>query len=147
ISLCIVGAPNAGKSSLMNALLDEERAIVTPIAGTTRDLLHENLTLGGLHFRLTDTAGIRHTEEIVELEGICRSKKAIHSADIVLLVMDATKALDSADLELFESLPKDKTIALWNKIDLACHSQCQTPFTYELHISAKEKIGLEQLKS
>jgi len=146
IALCIVGAPNAGKSSLMNALLDTERAIVTPIAGTTRDLLHEELTLGGLHFKLTDTAGIRHTNEVVEAEGIRRSKAAIDTADIILFVIDAAKKIDAEEEELFECLPKEKTIAIWNKIDLSIHAVCQTPFTFELKISAKERIGLEKLK-
>jgi tRNA modification GTPase len=146
ISLCIVGAPNAGKSSLMNALLDEERAIVSPFAGTTRDLLHEEMTIGGLHFKLTDTAGIRHTEEMIEAEGIRRSKAAIHTADVVLFVIDAAKTLGAEEQELIEYLPKDKTIAVWNKIDLTTYAICQTPFIYELKISAKERIGLEELK-
>ncbi len=147
ISLCIVGAPNAGKSSLMNALLDQDRAIVTPIAGTTRDLLHEEMRIGGLHFKLTDTAGIRETSEIVEAEGIRRSKAALETADIVLLVLDAAKTLGSEEEELFAKLPKEKTIALWNKVDLPSHAICQSPFVHELKISAKEKIGLEHLKS
>lgn len=146
ISLCIVGTPNAGKSSLMNALLDQERAIVTPIAGTTRDLLHEELTIGGLHFKLTDTAGIRETSEIVEQEGIRRSKGAIETADLVLFVLDASKNIGQGEIQLFTQLPKEKTIALWNKIDIPSHTVCQTPFTYELKISAKEKIGLEEVK-
>lgn len=146
ISLCIIGSPNAGKSSLMNALLDQDRAIVTPIAGTTRDLLHEELTIGGLHFTLTDTAGIRQTDEIVEQEGIRRSKAAIQTADIVLLVIDAAKQIDREELELFDTLPKEKTIALWNKIDLPSHTVCQTPFLHVLKISAKERVGLEVVK-
>ncbi len=146
IELCICGSPNAGKSSLMNALLEQERAIVTPIAGTTRDLLHEEMTLGGLHFKLTDTAGIRNSEEIVEQEGIRRSKVAIENADLVLLVIDATKKLDAEELELFKILPKQKTIAIWNKVDLPNHSISQTPFLCALKMSAKERIGLDALK-
>ena len=146
ISLCIVGPPNAGKSSLMNALLDEERAIVTPIAGTTRDLLHEQMTIGGLHFKLTDTAGIRETFELVEQEGIRRSKITMQSADIVLLVLDGAHALNEEVRALFEILPQEKTIALWNKIDLPHHTVSQTPFSFELRISAKERIGLEEVK-
>ncbi len=147
ISLCIIGPPNAGKSSLMNALLDQERAIVTPIAGTTRDLLHEELTIGGLHFRLTDTAGIRQTEEIIEKEGIRRSKKAAFAADLILLVLDAAQKVGEKERELFHLLPTDRTLLLWNKTDLPSHSLSQTPFPHQLKISAKERIGLEELKS
>jgi tRNA modification GTPase len=146
ISLCIVGPPNAGKSSLLNALLGQERAIVTPIAGTTRDLIHEEMTLGGLHFQLTDTAGIRHTEEVVEAEGIRRSKAAIQTADIILLVIDAAKKIGQEESELFEALPKERTIVLWNKVDLSSYNVCQTPFVHALKISAKERIGFERLK-
>lgn len=146
ISLCIAGPPNAGKSSLMNALLDQERAIVTPIAGTTRDLLREELTIAGLHYTLTDTAGIRHSNEPVEQLGIMRAQGAIQSADIVLLVLDGAKKLESCTYELFDTLPKEKTIVLWNKADLPSHTVCQTPFLHELKISAKERIGLELLK-
>ena len=146
ISLCIVGPPNAGKSSLMNALLDQERAIVTPIPGTTRDLLKEELTIGGLHFTLTDTAGIRETDEIIEQEGIKRSKAALQSADIVLLVLDVAKKIERTEIELLEILPKTKTIALWNKSDLPHPPTFQLPFPLVLNISAKERTGIEELK-
>lgn len=146
ISLCIVGPPNAGKSSLMNALLDQDRAIVTPIPGTTRDLLNEELTIGGLHFTLTDTAGIRETDEIVEQEGIRRSKAVLQTADIVLLVLDVAKKLERQEEELLQILPKAKTIALWNKSDLPHPITCQLPFPLVLNISAKERIGIEELK-
>jgi tRNA modification GTPase len=146
ISLCIAGPPNAGKSSLMNAFLDQERAIVAPIAGTTRDLLHEELTIGGLHFRLTDTAGIRETEEYVEQEGIRRSKEALMHADLVLLVLDATRKLGEEERRLFEMLPHDKTVALWNKMDLPDAADSELPFRYQLKISARERTGLDQLK-
>ncbi len=144
ISLCIVGSPNAGKSSLMNALLNQDRAIVTPIAGTTRDLLHEELTIGGLHFTLTDTAGIRETEESIEREGIRRTKEAIKTADLILLVLDGTEEMREG--ELFPLLPQEKTIALCNKADHPHYSLCQTPFPHTLSISAKEGTGLEELK-
>ena len=83
---------------------------------------------------------------MIEAEGIRRSKAAMQTADVILFVMDAAKAIGQEERELFESLPKEKTIAVWNKIDLSTHSVCQTPFAYSLKISAKERIGLETLK-
>ncbi len=144
LSLCLLGAPNVGKSSLMNALLGKERAIVTPIAGTTRDLLEEDLRLGGLHFRLMDTAGIRDTEEIVEQEGIRRSKQAMRDADLILLLLDASRSLDEKDQALLQSAPKTKTVVVWNKTDL---KQPQENVSFEsVCVSAKEKTGLDELK-
>lgn len=146
ISLCIVGAPNVGKSSLMNALLGQERAIVTPIAGTTRDLLHEELLLGDLHFKLTDTAGIRDTDEMVEQEGIRRAKGALENADLILCVLDGSRALESHEEQLLNNLPKEKSVILWNKSDHPDYSISSLPFIHALSISAKEKKGLEALK-
>lgn len=145
ISLCLLGSPNVGKSSLMNALLGKERAIVTDIAGTTRDLLEEELRLGDLHFRLIDTAGVRKTQEIVEQEGIRRSQKTMQEADLVLLLLDASKPLTENDLELLTKVPKQKTILVWNKIDLKIP---YTPIPWHscVAISAKEKIGLDDLR-
>lgn len=145
ISLCLIGPPNAGKSSLMNALLGKERAIVTSIPGTTRDLLEEEMKLGNLHFRLIDTAGIRPTEETIEQEGIRRSKIAMDDADLILLVLDATRPSCQEGELLLASCPKEKTVLVWNKIDL------QTPpdredFPFSTSISAKEKIGLDHLR-
>ena len=82
-SICLVGCPNVGKSSLMNALLDKERAIVSPIPGTARDVLEDHMRLNGLHFKLSDTAGIRETNEGIEQEGIRRSKQTMSQADLV----------------------------------------------------------------
>ena len=102
----------------MNALLCKERAIVTEIPGTTRDLLEEDLTIGNLHFRLTDTAGIRKTDERIEQEGIRRSKQAMKEADLVLLVFDATQPFTEKEQELLAQAPTEKTLVVWNKIDL-----------------------------
>lgn len=146
IALCIVGAPNAGKSSLMNALLERNRAIVTPIAGTTRDLLFEEMTLGGLPFRLIDTAGIRETEEVIEKEGIRRSREALAEADLVLLVIDAAKNLDSEERHLLDIVPKQKTIVVWNKVDLPQKQNAINDFPFQVEISAREHTGLEKLK-
>lgn len=140
-SLCLLGSPNVGKSSLMNALLKKDRAIVTEIAGTTRDLLEEDLRLGQLHFRLIDTAGIRLTDEIVEQEGIRRSKKAMEEADLILLLLDASRPLSDDDRKLLHSAPSEKTIVVWNKTDLAKPDQK----IRSIEISAKEKIGLDLL--
>ncbi len=145
LSLCLVGSPNVGKSSLMNALVGKERAIVTNIPGTTRDLLSEDIRLGHLHVTLTDTAGIRETEEIVEIEGIKRSKQAAKEADLILLVLDVTRGITKEDEELLGTLPLEKTIIIWNKID-----ETNTPpfidAPHIVHTSAKELIGIEELK-
>lgn len=144
ISLCLLGSPNVGKSSLMNALLGKDRAIVTDIAGTTRDLLEEEFRLGNLHFRLIDTAGIRTTNEIVEQEGIRRSQKTMQEADLILLLLDASRPLSLNDEQLLASVPVEKTILVWNKTDL------KTPYSpiswhSSVEISAKHKTGMKDL--
>ncbi len=143
LTLCLSGVPNVGKSSLMNALLGKERAIVTEIPGTTRDLLEADLKIGGLHFRLVDTAGIRATDEIVEQEGIRRSRQAMQEADLVLLVLDATRGIQDEDSVLLQLAPSEKTLTIWNKIDLpSSHSQPKGSWA----VSAKQAIGLEELR-
>jgi len=142
ISLAIVGEPNAGKSSLLNALLEEERAIVSPIAGTTRDVLQEELTIGGWTFRLTDTAGLRETEEYVEKEGIRRAYLAMEKADWVLVVLDLTRPLPS----LLEGVPKEKSILVFNKMDLALEKIPSLCFPHQAFISARTGEGIEKLK-
>lgn len=119
VTICLAGVPNAGKSSLLNALLGRDRAIVTDIAGTTRDLLESEWRVGGIHVRLIDTAGIRRTEETIEAEGIRRSRKAMEDADIVLAVLDACRAAEESQRELLRELPFEKSIFLLNKSDLA----------------------------
>lgn len=143
INLCIVGAPNVGKSSLMNVLLGKDRAIVTPIAGTTRDVLEDDLMLSGLHFRLLDTAGIRNTDDLIEKEGIVRSKKAIDKSDLILLVLDASSIRD--DDHLLNTLPLKKTIIVCNKIDLT-GKPVDLPFSNVVNISATTGYGIEDLK-
>lgn len=142
LALCLLGSPNVGKSSLMNALLKQERAIVTEIPGTTRDLLQEDLRLGDLHFRLIDTAGIRETEEVIEKEGIRRSQKAMQEADLILLLLDASRPLCPGDRDLMQIAPSEKTIVVWNKIDIG-HLD---PTISQIGISAKERIGLDILQ-
>jgi tRNA modification GTPase len=118
ICLCLAGQPNAGKSSLMNALLGKDRAIVTSTPGTTRDVLVEDLRLGNLHFHLMDTAGLRDTEEFIEMEGIRRTKKSMQEADLILYVLDATKGLEIQDQEILTGPFKEKILPVWNKCDL-----------------------------
>ena len=129
----------------MNALLGKDRAIVTEIAGTTRDLLEEEMKLGNLHFRLIDTAGIRDTSEIVEQEGIRRSKQAMSGADLILLVLDASRGICSEAEELIASSPKEKTLLIWNKIDLPHSVIVPTAILNTAAVSAQEGTGLEDL--
>lgn len=148
ISLCLSGPPNAGKSSLMNALLGKERAIVTQIAGTTRDLIEEELSLGHLHFRLIDTAGIRQTEELIEKEGIRRSKEAMNQADLILLVLDSSSPLCNESKTLLNTVPKSRTLLVWNKGDLVDKpiTPLDPSFPHSVVTSAKTGEGLSLLK-
>lgn len=145
IALCLVGAPNVGKSSLMNVLLDKDRAIVSHIAGTTRDVLEDHMRLNGLNFKLVDTAGIRTTDEVIEQEGIRRSKEAMQHADLILLVLDASQPLGEHDQWLISELPKDKTIAVWNKIDLPHGTLPTIPLPHQVKLSAQKKTGIDLL--
>jgi tRNA modification GTPase len=146
VSLCLIGAPNAGKSSLMNALSGTERAIVTNIPGTTRDTLEEDLRFEDLHFTLTDTAGIRETEEIIEKEGIKRSLEAASSSDLTLLILDVTQGWSHETQHLLSLLDKNSCLIVWNKIDIfhLPPSTCEHP--HQVFISAKTKQGLDTLK-
>ena len=118
IKTAIVGRPNVGKSSLLNALLEEEKAIVTDIAGTTRDIIEGQINLDGLMLRLIDTAGIRETEDVVEKIGVERSLKAAKEAELVLLVLDGSQPLTSEDEELMELTKDMNRSILINKIDV-----------------------------
>lgn len=147
ISLCLTGSPNVGKSSLMNALLDKDRAIVSHVPGTTRDILEDHLRLNGLNLRLMDTAGIRSSEEIVEIEGIRRSKEAVSQADLILLVLDVTQPVTQEDLWLMDQVPRNKTIVVLNKIDLPHNGFPVLDFPHIVQISAKQRQGLDLLRS
>jgi tRNA modification GTPase len=118
ILTAIVGKPNVGKSSLLNRLVKEERAIVTEIAGTTRDTIEEYITINGVPLKLIDTAGIHETKDIVEEIGVNKSKKALNEADLVLMMLDSTKELSEEDKELLECVKNKKHIVLINKIDV-----------------------------
>lgn len=145
ISLCLAGCPNVGKSSLMNALLDKDRAIVSHIPGTTRDIVEDHLRLNGLNFRLIDTAGIRTEAEEIELEGIRRTHQAMKSADLILLVLDVTRGIEETEQLLLEEVPKNKTILIWNKSDLDHSLLPEVTLPHVVVISAKEKKGLDTL--
>jgi len=146
VRVAIIGRPNAGKSTLLNALLNEQRAIVSDIAGTTRDTIEETLNINGSLFRLIDTAGIReHSSDHIENLGIERSKANAEQSHIILYLIDST---DKEDSELDWLAPyKDKTIRVLNKVDVtivqqeACVAEDQT-----IKISAKQKLGIEALK-
>lgn len=151
LSTAIIGRPNVGKSSLLNYLLDEEKAIVTEIAGTTRDVIEEYVNVRGVPLKLIDTAGIRDTEDVVEKIGVERSKKALAEADLILLVLNQSEALTAADRELLRLTADDKRIILLNKTDLP--AQLNLDSEAELlgdsplfAISVLEKAGLDQLE-
>ncbi len=143
VPVAIVGPANAGKSTLLNALVGEERAIVTDIPGTTRDTLEETLNLGGILFRFIDTAGIRESEDTVEKMGIERSFRAISQAEIVLVMQDATKkeAFNLAD----ERLKDKKVFLIYNKVDLLERNK-NVNSNNVFVISAKYGQGIEALK-
>ncbi len=118
IETAILGRPNVGKSSLLNALLQEERAIVTHIPGTTRDLLFEYIQINGISLRLADTAGIRKTDEPVEAIGVSRSKEQAQRADLIFLVLDGSASLEQEDLEIISLIRDKRIIVVINKLDL-----------------------------
>lgn len=151
IKTVILGKPNAGKSSLLNLLVGEEKAIVTDIAGTTRDVLEEQISLGGISLRMLDTAGIRNTDDRVEQIGVERAKEHARDADLILYVVDASVPLDENDREIMELLKGRKAILLLNKSDLhtvvekeELEKMSDAPI---LNISAREETGLEELES
>ena len=150
IKTVILGKPNAGKSSLLNVLLGEERAIVTEIEGTTRDVLEEQLQLGDLSLLLLDTAGIRSTEDIVEQIGVDRARKQAEDADLILYVADSSRPLNESDEEILSLLEGKKALVLMNKSDL---EPVVTPEIMRertkhkvLLISAKEEQGIRELE-
>ena len=117
INIAIVGKPNVGKSSILNHLLDEEKAIVTNIAGTTRDLVEGVMQINGIEVHMIDTAGIHETEDVVEKIGVNRSIEAMKKADITILVLDGSRELEEEDIKLLNEVDEDKTIYLINKND------------------------------
>lgn len=149
LSVAIVGKPNVGKSSLLNVLLNEKRAIVTDIAGTTRDVIEEYINLDGIPVRVIDTAGIRETEDVVEKIGVERSKAKIDEADLVIFMLDTSRALDEEDMEIISYIKDKKYIVLLNKVDLErkIDDSVIADLDNKIEISAKEEIGIEVLKA
>jgi tRNA modification GTPase len=152
ISMAIVGRPNAGKSSLLNALSGQDRAIVTEIPGTTRDVLRESIEIDGFPVHLVDTAGIRHTRDLIEAEGVRRAREALSSADLVLLVVDQLGDIRE-QLALLDELPdRRRVIVVFNKEDLqmadwdeaTLHSQVDVT---SISLSAKTGLGLHKLRT
>ena len=150
IKTVIVGKPNAGKSSLLNVLVGEDRAIVTDIAGTTRDVLEEAIQLNGISLNIMDTAGIRDTEDVVEKIGVDKAKLYANEADLVIYVVDASRELDENDFNIIHMIQDKKAVVLLNKSDLdtvvtenMIKSYIEKPI---LSISAKEESGIRELE-
>ena len=151
VKTAIVGRPNVGKSSLLNALLEENKAIVTDIPGTTRDVVEAYLNIDGIPFQLLDTAGIRETEDVVEQIGVERSKHSIEEADLVLMLIDAHEGLLEKDKEILQGVHGKHVIYVLNKTDLESNISTEIVKEYFsngklVHISAKEQEGLKELK-
>ncbi len=151
ISTVIVGKPNAGKSSLLNTLVGEERAIVTDIAGTTRDVLEEQINLNGILLNVTDTAGIRETEDVVEKIGVQRAKEYLKDADLVIYVVDTSTELDENDFQIMELLSDRNAIILMNKSDLESKTDAaeikKRLDKRIISVSAKERTGMDELEA
>lgn len=150
IQTVILGKPNAGKSSLLNLLIGENKAIVTDIAGTTRDILEEYITLHGITLKIIDTAGIRETEDVVEKIGVSRAREMAQKADLILYVVDSSAPLDENDEEIIGMLSDKKAIVLYNKTDLTPAVDMQDLKKRTGHpvipISAKEETGIFELE-
>lgn len=148
VKTAIVGKPNVGKSSLLNSVLREERAIVTRVAGTTRDTIEEIVNIKGIPLIMVDTAGIRDTEDEVENIGVQKSKELIKEADLVLFVLDSSKDLTKEDMEIFNSINNSKVIGILNKIDIRKELDISklSKIKKWIEISALEKIGIDNLE-
>ncbi len=147
LNVSLIGRPNVGKSSLLNALLEEEKAIVTNISGTTRDIVEGSIKLKGILLNLTDTAGIRDTEDIVEKIGVEKSKKIIETSDLIILVLNSNEKLTKEDFELLEKIQEKKHIVFLNKNDLENHiSLQQISSKYIVSGNTIDELGLKELK-
>ena len=167
INTVIVGKPNVGKSSFLNLILGEDRAIVTSVAGTTRDVLEETVILNGISLNIVDTAGIRDTDDVVEKIGVDKARKYANDADLIVYIADASKSLDDDDDEIIEMICGKKIIVLLNKMDLeqavsekdieekfckkadkmTCMSEKKVPAVRIIKTSVKEKKGIEEFEN
>ncbi len=148
IKTAIVGRPNVGKSSLLNSLLKEERAIVTHIPGTTRDIIEEVININGIPLVLVDTAGIRETEDIVENIGVEKSKEMIEKADLILFVLDSSQKAEEEDWVIYDKIKNKKVITILNKCDKEKKIEIEKfeKLKEIIYISAKENIGIENME-
>ena len=167
IKAAIIGRPNVGKSSLLNSLLKMDRVIVSPIPGTTRDVIEEIVNVGGIHMRLVDTAGLRHTDDLIEEEGMRRTREALEEADLILLLIDGSVGLTEEDRALVQEYGKNRCLIVINKSDLPSCVESQdiirvAPWLEHIfrpdkkegevgenrvvRISAKNEMGLDVLK-
>ena len=144
INIAIVGKPNVGKSSILNSLLEEEKAIVTNIAGTTRDIVEGSMTLNGFLINFIDTAGIRETDDIVEKIGVEKSKNAINKADVVIIVLNNNEELSNYEQDLIKNVPKEKRIIFVNKSDLNNKLTIEKDYVVG---NTKDINGLDSLKN
>ncbi len=145
IKVGIIGKPNVGKSSLLNALIEEEKAIVTNIPGTTRDIVEGTIVLGGITLNITDTAGIRESDDLVEMLGVSKSLKIIDSSDLVIFILNNNEELSDEEKELLSKLKDKKKIIVVNKIDLESKLDKLLLGNY-IEISVKENIGIDKIK-
>jgi len=149
LTTAIVGKPNVGKSSLLNALLMQERAIVTEIPGTTRDIIEEYVNINGMPLKIVDTAGIRQAHDIVEAEGIKRTMKAVEQAELILLILDSSRPIDCLDEEIISKIINKRVIVVINKKDIKS-KEFKLPDSLKdkptLEISALMSEGINELK-
>lgn len=151
IDTVIIGKPNVGKSSLLNLMTGEETAIVTDIAGTTRDVLKQDIILNGLKLKITDTAGIRDTDDMIEKIGVDKAIENAKNADLILMVIDSSEDIDDKDIEIFDFIKDKKALILLNKNDLPSRVSEEEVKKYTdkciMSVSAKDEIGIEDFKN
>lgn len=150
VSTAIIGKPNVGKSSLLNALLQKDRAIVTPSPGTTRDVIEDYINIKGLPLRILDTAGIRESDDIAEKEGVKRTLRAIDNSDIIIALLDCSIRIEDIDKEIFSMIKDKKSLIVINKIDIESPlfriEDLGKPYDNFIKISALNGIGIDELK-